>query len=187
MNNSRISTDHQAFLDWYQKIHEPFTRYCTTKSYGVIETEDLMQEAILAGLEGFSKLEKKEKLLNYMIGIVNNLLRNKLRRKKFQGNWEEERLNQLEAQAPNPEVALDIHYLLKALETLPTEQQEALLLFEVSGFRIEEIAEIQNASIAAVKTRLHRTRKKLKEMLSEEKRTTTSVSARLAAFVSILF
>ncbi len=177
---------HTQFLKWYEPIHEPFTRYCSSRAYGLMETEDLVQETILATLQGFTRIEQKEKLLNFMIGAVNNIIKNKLRRKKFRGSWDEELLDKLESQTLSPEVALDIHYLLKAMEQLPEQQKEALLLFEVSGFKIQEIADIQESSVSAVKTRLHRSRQKLRTLLSD-KGTKQSLSGRLAAYASILF
>jgi RNA polymerase sigma factor (sigma-70 family) len=50
-----------------------------------------------------------------------------------------------------------------ALQRLPVEQREAIVLFEVEGFAIDEIAELQRASQSAVKSRLARARQRLRE------------------------
>jgi RNA polymerase sigma-70 factor (ECF subfamily) len=50
-----------------------------------------------------------------------------------------------------------------ALERLPAVQREAVILFEVEGFGIEEIASMQRVSASAVKSRLARGRKRLRE------------------------
>lgn len=49
-----------------------------------------------------------------------------------------------------------------ALARLPAEQREAIVLFEVDGFSIEEVAAMQDASVNAVKTRLSRGRDRLR-------------------------
>ncbi len=49
-----------------------------------------------------------------------------------------------------------------ALARLPAEQREAIVLFEVDGFSIEEVAAMQRASVTAVKTRLLRGRDRLR-------------------------
>ena len=121
-----------------------------------------------------------------MIGVVNNIVRNKRRRQKFQGQWDEQAFAKLESRASSPEVALDIHYLHKAIEQLPDKQREALVLFEISGFSMKEISEIQNASLSATKTRVSRARKQLKTLLSENE-TAMPLSKRLAIYASIMF
>lgn len=177
---------HAAFLKLYEPLHERFVRYCSSRAFGLLETEDLVQEAILIALRNFDKIEDREKLLGYLIGTVNNLLRQARRRQKFRGEWEESALEKLKARTTDPDVALDIHFLLKAIEQLNEKQKEAILLFEVSGFSIREISEIQGDSKGAVKTRLSRSRSELRKLLSEDGRA-IPMSKRLAIYASILF
>lgn len=179
------STDHQLFLVAYRPIHEAFVRYCSSRAFGWMETEDLVQEAILATLVAFNRIRKKEKLLNYMIGIVNNILRNQRRKLKFRSDWDAGLLSSIRSRVADPELALDIQYLHKAIRQLPEQQQEAILLFEISGFSIREIAEIQKSSEGAVKTRLSRARKRLRHLLSESE-TKVSLSQRLAIYASVI-
>lgn len=175
----------QDFLIWYEPIHPALTRYCSSRAWGLMETEDLVQEAVLATLQNFHRVRDKEKLLGFMIGVVNNMIKNKLRRRKFRGTWDEKRMAQLESQITDPEVLLDIQYLHKTIEQLPERQREALTLFEISGFSIREISVIQQSTEAATKVRLSRSRKKLRELL-DDKKSTMSISQRLAVYASIL-
>jgi len=179
------NTSHQGFLKEYERIHESFTRYCSSRSYGIMGTGDLVQEAVLAGLKNYDKINDKNNLLSYLIGVVNNVIRNKKRQAKFRGNWDEYLLEQLESKTPSPEIALDIHFLLKAMTQLPKQQEEALILFEISGFSIREISEIQKSSETATKTRLSRARQTLRKRFSEKPQS-KSLSATLAAYASIL-
>ena len=50
----------------------------------------------------------------------------------------------------------------RALETLAPEQREALVLFEIDGYTLEEVAGMQRTSISAVKSRLARGRDRLR-------------------------
>jgi RNA polymerase sigma-70 factor (ECF subfamily) len=61
-----------------------------------------------------------------------------------------------------------VHFLHVALAQLVDEQREAIILFEISGFSIKEIVEIQASSESAVKQRLKRGREKLVEILTYE-------------------
>ena len=45
---------------------------------------------------------------------------------------------------------------------MPPEQREAIVLFELDGFSIEEIAAMQQVSLSAIKSRLVRGRERLR-------------------------
>jgi RNA polymerase sigma-70 factor (ECF subfamily) len=50
----------------------------------------------------------------------------------------------------------------RALATLPAVQREAIVLHEIEGFSVDEVAEMQEVTASAVKSRLSRGREKLK-------------------------
>ncbi|WP_052594445.1 RNA polymerase sigma factor [Aureispira sp. CCB-QB1] len=186
MQEIKTTPSSQAFLEWYEPIHASFIRYCSSKSLDLMPTEDLAQEAILVTLSAFDRIRDKNKLLSYMIGIVNNIIKNHLRQKKFRATWNEQTMATIAAKVNDPEIALDIQYLYQCIHKLKDKEKEAILLFEISGFSIKEISVIQQSSSAAVKTRLHRARKTLKELVAKDK-SPRSLSERLAVYASILF
>lgn len=159
---------HEEFLRLYKPLHQQFVRYCSNHAYGLMETEDLVQETILSTLQRFDSIREKEKLIGYMITAANNIVRNHLRRKKFKGDFNEKAFRRLEAGGTDAETALDIHHLHVALQQLPVKDKEAILLFEINGFSIEEIAAIQGATAGATKTRLSRAREKLRVLMEDE-------------------
>jgi len=176
----------QAFLQWYTPVHDRFLRYCDARCLGLDSGEDLVQDAILSALEQWDTIDHKDRLLSYMIGIVNNRLRNQLRSRVVHRRYVEERKRTLNERLPaRPEAALDLHFLLKAMDKLPEAQREALLLQAVSGFSIQEIADLQQASPGAVKTRISRARTRLKELVAEDGRPNT-FHQRLHTLSSIL-
>ena len=62
----------------------------------------------------------------------------------------------------------DNQLLVATLSQLDKKERTCLLLFEIGGFSIKEIAHIQQEkSESAVKSRLSRTRKKLKEFVEQ--------------------
>jgi len=54
-----------------------------------------------------------------------------------------------------------------ALGSLAAEQREAVVLFEMDGWSIDEIAAVQRASVAAVKSRLKRGRERLRRFYEQ--------------------
>lgn len=173
-----------AFLSHYEPLHEGFIRYCHSKAYGFLDTEDLAQEAILTALQNWSRIRDKNKLLSYLMGTVNNILRNQARKQKYRGEWAAQRAHKLESELRDPSTALDIQYLLKAMDELPREQAETLRLFELSGFSIKEISQQMGISEGAIKTRLSRARARLRELLQEEGKQLT-IGQRLRIYASL--
>lgn len=56
----------------------------------------------------------------------------------------------------------------RALHTLPDVQREAVVLFEIDGHSIEEVAAMQRTGISAVKSRLARGRERLRRFYERE-------------------
>lgn len=63
------------------------------------------------------------------------------------------------------ERALTRERLQAALDRLPAEQREVVLLYDVEGYRLAEIAEITETPTGTLKSRLHRARSALRAQL----------------------
>ena len=155
------------FQELYQKAHEPLQRFCAAKSYGIMDAKDLAGETILTALENFSKLKNKKAFLGFLFGIANNIVRNKLRKKKFSGTISDNELLSKSSSETASDTKIDIKYLYDALSKLPENQRDALILFEISGYSIKEICKIQDCKESALKQRLKRGREKLAFLLNE--------------------
>ena len=138
-------------------------------AYGVMLPADLVQESVLTTLEKWHRIQKQDSLLAFMVGVAGNIVKTQFRKLKRETRIEieKEAFRHLESAAQDPAVAYDIHLMYKAMERLGDQEKECLLMFEISGLSIKEIAVIQRCSVGAVKTRLHRTRQKLQELLQD--------------------
>lgn len=152
----------------YETCHDPFLRYCSALCYGKMDTEDLVQDVLLSAYQHFDTIKQKGQLLHYLIRSARNRSISRWRRSKFKSEWLEKHAEQLIAKGISPEMSLDIQLLHKTLDKLPTKQKEAVLLFEVSGFSMKEIAVIQDSTEGAVKTKISRARKRLRELMQEK-------------------
>lgn len=171
MSNSK----QKLFLSAYEQCHEPFLRYCSALSFGKMDTEDLVQDVLLSAYHHFDKIKEKDKLLHYLIRAAKNKMISKWRKKKPVEALTELHANRLLVQQMSPETVMDIQLLYRLLDKLPQSQKEALILFEISGFKIKEIAAIQNSKEAAIKTKLSRGRQKLKALLESNAISITSI------------
>jgi RNA polymerase sigma-70 factor (ECF subfamily) len=61
---------------------------------------------------------------------------------------------------------LDMEDFRKALDALPPDQREALVLVGAAGFSYEEAAAISGCAVGTIKSRVNRARCKLIELLS---------------------
>lgn len=59
-------------------------------------------------------------------------------------------------------------HLEAALGELPDDQRLAVILFDIEGYSYEEIAEIAGVAVGTVKSRLHRGRSRLRDILNED-------------------
>ncbi|NNC84290.1 MAG: RNA polymerase sigma factor [Flavobacteriales bacterium] len=158
----------------YEACHEPFVRYCSAIAYSRMDAEDLVQDVLLSTFKNFDKIEKKGKLLHYLIRAAKNRSVSIWRKRKNEAELTAKHDERMMAQGVSADVLLDIQLLYKALDRLPKAHSEALILYEISGFSMKEIAEMQNSTEGAVKTKVSRGRALLREMLQENGMNTSS-------------
>jgi len=180
-----MSSNHEEFLELYEAVHTAFSRFCHARAYGIMEPEDLMAETVLKALEKFDTLRNKEAFLSFLFSIASNTVNKKYRRAKFRGNYNEEQALSLPENGLDAETRMDIKELYQALETLAPLQKEAIILFEISGFSIKEIAGIQESGESAVKQRLRRGREKLGNWFKSDQLRTESIETPSRVLLSV--
>ncbi|MFD1553426.1 hypothetical protein DNU06_07080 [Putridiphycobacter roseus] len=157
------------FLALYEPVHDRFERFCRARVYGELDYKDLINDTLLIGFEKIDHLKTENSFLSFLCGIAIKILANQNRKNK------PDSLNDLESlkmewvdQGANTEAAINATLLYEAMALLPVKQKECLILFEISGFSIKEIMDLQQSSESAIKQRLKRGREKLKALLSFE-------------------
>lgn len=151
----------------YRACHERFTRYCSALAYGKMDTEDLVQDVLLSAWVHYERIREKGELLHYLIRAARNRSISLWRKRKFKTECLEKQHENFLAKGTSPEVLLDVQLLYRMLDKLPEKQRNALILFEISGFSMKEIADMQNSTEGAVKTKISRGRKKLARLLDD--------------------
>lgn len=164
MNKSK----QDQFLELYEPIHDRFERFCRARVYGNMDFRDLINETLLVAFEKFDTLRSKEAFLSFLFSISVRILGNHHQKKKVDRFQKVDAIENIQDRSTNPTEDADVHYLHQALAQLSDDQRECIILFEISGFSIKEIVEIQGVSESAVKQRLKRGREKLVEILTFE-------------------
>lgn len=156
----------REFMQAYEPIHENFVRFCKARAHKVMSYDDLINESVLKAYQSWSTLEKKEAFLYFLFTTATNIVRNTTRKRKEESLSGEDL--KLESTFNSIEKDLEIIYLYEQLDRLSDHKKEALILFEINGFSIREIAVIQNSTEGAIKVLLSRARKELRELMEDE-------------------
>ncbi|MBS1546947.1 MAG: RNA polymerase sigma factor [Bacteroidetes bacterium] len=154
-----------AFMDAYAPCHAAFVRYCSALAYGRMDVQDLMQDVLLSAYSHFAQVRQKEELLHYLVRAARNRSISLWRSRRAKEPLAEAHANRLRAKGATPEQIADAGILYRAMGKLPALQREALVLFEVSGLSMAEVAAIQHTSEGTVKTRVSRARAALRNRL----------------------
>lgn len=161
-----MTTDKRTeFMQAYKPCHEPFARYCSALAYGKMDAQDLMQDVLLSAFQQYERIQKKDQLLHYLIRAAHNRAVSIWRVGRRSEVINEKQAGRLKERGATAEMLVDVGILYGALEKLPAQQRDALVLFEVSGLSMAEIAVIQNTNENAVKTRVSRARAAVRDML----------------------
>jgi len=137
------------------------------------EAEDLLQESYFKAYKYFHQLRDQDKFKEWIFQITANQFKNFLRKKKKENTFyqddSEHQFNEPEKVFRNPD---ELCYqrdrsvtVQKALEMISPKMRSVLVLFEIEGYSIEEVADTLRISRGTVKSRLHYARRKLREIL----------------------
>jgi RNA polymerase sigma-70 factor (ECF subfamily) len=163
-----VKAKQEHFLSLYEPIHDRFERFCRARVYGNMEYQDLMNDTLLIAFQKFETLKSDKAFLSFLFGISVRILANNNKKKKEVGLIEVDQIFSLPDLNNDSSKDAEVHFLYQALAKLNDEQRESIILFEISGFSIKEISEIQSVSESAVKQRLKRGREQLLSILNFE-------------------
>lgn len=177
--------DHEAF----RQLVERYQGRAFALALRVLKDEerarDAVQEGFLKAYTSLAKFEGRSSFYTWLYRLVMNLCLDMKRRDKAdrEVEWDEMRpgdpANAPGAEAlagqgpgnPGPGQALERSELRKriaeAIEQLPTDARETLLLREVDGLSYAEIASALSIPKGTVMSRLHYARKRVQELLVE--------------------
>lgn len=135
------------------------------------DAEDLVQDAYLRALKAYDSFRGGDGRA-WLLTIVRNTCYTWLkenRAQEFTTVFDEE-IHTTEDDSPNPEILLlenvDQRLLKNALEALPLEFREVLVLRELEGLSYKEIAGLMGIPIGTVMSRLARAREYLRQQLT---------------------
>jgi RNA polymerase sigma-70 factor, ECF subfamily len=175
-NHTQLTIDFSEYLD-------ALYSYAVVLSRNRAEAEDLVQETCLRALRAMQRLRSDSNIKSWLFTILRNIWLNQLRHSRTAGE-----VFELDLDGNGANMAVDTakdayatyvsnverEQVRQAIQQLPLEFREVILLREYEELSYEEIASLLDCPVGTVMSRLARARTKLREWLCTE---TTSGSS----------
>lgn len=158
----------EEFLKLLEPVLGKLSGYAMALTRNREDSRDLVSDTILAAYENFSKVKKKESFKSFVFTIASrHFKRNRWRRKIFR-EFENEKAELIPFSHEYVENNVDVKVLYEALNKIKEKYREAIILFEISGFTLDEIRDVQGGTISGVKSRLKRGREMLERIMTDD-------------------
>lgn len=175
--------DAEAFNQLMDKYQRTVVNLIFRFTGNAENAEDLAQEVFLRIYRAAPRYEPKAKFFTYLYQITLNLCRNERERntRRKTTSLDSRGENDKQWDLPDPEVGAETlmqrqetaSQVQAAIQQLPQEQRQLLILQRFQDLGYEELAEATSQTVSAVKAKLHRARlalkKKLEPLLGKER------------------
>jgi RNA polymerase sigma-70 factor (ECF subfamily) len=165
----------ERFRTLIEPLHDRVLGFARSLCRSITEGDDLFQEAMLRAFTKLDALRDDHAFRGWLYRIVITVHRSRARR----AFWRRllpmaddardetdagESGDDYRSEAWSPDIVEANRRARTALGQLPVAQREAIVLFEIEGWQVEEIAGVQGTSVSAVKSRLARGRERMREI-----------------------
>lgn len=157
-----------TFLDEMQKSVPALRRYARSLTRNADRADDLVQDCLERAIRKRGLWQPKGTVEAWLFKMLVNLWRNDLRSNRRRGEQVpiDGMPNELSVPAAQPG-RIALAEMSRALEAIPAEQREALLLVVVDGRPYEEAAEILSIPIGTLMSRISRARAALRQLTGQ--------------------
>jgi RNA polymerase sigma-70 factor, ECF subfamily len=156
------------FLDEMEACVPALRRYARALTRNIDRADDLVQDCLERAIRRRGLFQPRGPLKPWLFTILTNLYRTSMRSERRHGQTVDlDTLPNLMTPAPQPG-HLALAELARAIETLPLEQKEALLLVTLEGLAYADAADILGIPTGTLMSRLGRARATLRQLTGAE-------------------
>ena len=146
------------------KLH----RYCARMTGSAVDGEDIVQDALIKALAAMPNVGVLDNPEGWLFRIAHNTALDFLRRRARGPMMQNDEALDMIAAPDSPDQHHEVAAMsLRTFMRLPTLQRSAVILKDVLGHSLDEVASITGASEAAAKSALQRGRVRLREFARE--------------------
>jgi RNA polymerase sigma-70 factor (ECF subfamily) len=128
--------------------------------------DDLAQDTVLKAWDARASFQMGTNMKAWTFMILRNQFYSEKRRSWRQTQLDQEAAERTLVAVDDPESPVALDELRLAMQMLPSEQREALILVGAGGFAYEEAADICGCAVGTVKSRVSRARRALQNILA---------------------
>jgi len=129
------------------------------------KADDLVQDTVMKAWAKQESFELGTNMKAWLFTILRNEFYSQMRKRGREVQDTDGAFTERMAVHPSQYGIVDLNDFRKALDRLPDDQREAVILIGASGFSYEEAAEICHCAVGTMKSRVSRARTKLQELL----------------------
>jgi RNA polymerase sigma-70 factor (ECF subfamily) len=140
--------------------------FAISLSGNVDRADDLVQDTLLRAMANIDSFTAGTNMSAWLFTILRNLFRSEYRKRRREVEDADGRHADSLKSPPQQHSQLEFEEFRRALATLLPDQREALILVGAAGFSHEEAAAICGTPVGTIKSRVHRARARLSQLLS---------------------
>jgi RNA polymerase sigma-70 factor (ECF subfamily) len=157
----------ERFLELVAELRPNLHRYCSRLVGSAIDGEDVVQEALAKAYYAMSLSPEMPPLQPWLLRIAHNTAIDFLRR--YDRRFVEPVAQIAESAVAETEVRPEVvRAALSSFMGLPVQQRSAVILKDVLGLSLDEIAQTTGTTVPAVKAALNRGRTSLRDVAAQE-------------------
>jgi RNA polymerase sigma-70 factor (ECF subfamily) len=134
-------------------------------SRNVADADDLVQDTLIKAWSHRDRFETGTNLRAWLFTILRNTYYTSVVRRRREVRDEDDQHARALTSQPTQEWGLAIRALEAALDQLPPEHREALILWGAAGLSYEEAADICGCALGTIKSRVNRARARLLKVM----------------------
>jgi RNA polymerase sigma-70 factor (ECF subfamily) len=171
---AKLENQSLNFADIFREFEHPVHSYLLHLTQDPVKAEDLAQETFIRIFDKLKTFRGEASLHTWIYRIATNVsidcFRGKAARQDkvnqsfeaFEEEWQDQ-------DAPTPEHEIEQSEMSRCVQQfilrLPLPYRTVIVLHDLQGLKIQDIADVLECSVDTVKIRLHRARKKIREFL----------------------
>lgn len=164
----KLEESRQAFLAFVKDVRPDLHRYCARMTGSVVDGEDVVQDVLARAYYELPTLKEVPALRSWLFRMAHNLAIDYSRRYERRMSEPLDADLRIAAHAPDPEESLareeTLRLALSGFLELAPAQRSCVILKDVFGHSVREIAELLDLSEAAISSALHRGRARLRTL-----------------------